>query len=162
MDFNINNFFDNNSKQTKIGDFQDLDHIDGVGISTVSAGLYEKKRDDLVLFYFRDGANYASVFTKSKTISENIRKQIGFFSDVLTLKEEEIDQLLNEVDTNTLSYALVGCDEEISQKLFKSLSDAGKNALKRKITLLEDGDSRMIEESRKKIGESILKITMTE
>ena len=73
MDFNINNFFDNHSKQTKIGDFQDLDHIDGVGISTVSAGLYEKKRDDLVLFYFRDGANYASVYTQSKTISENIK-----------------------------------------------------------------------------------------
>ena len=43
MDFNINNFFDIGDRKTKIADFQDLDHIDGLSISTVSAGLYEKK-----------------------------------------------------------------------------------------------------------------------
>ena len=31
------------------------------------------KRDDLVLFYFRNGAEYASVYTKSNVISENIK-----------------------------------------------------------------------------------------
>ena len=54
-------------------EFQDLDHIDGVSISTISANLYEEPRDDLVMFYFRDGVNYASVYTQSKIISENIR-----------------------------------------------------------------------------------------
>jgi len=73
MDFNISNFFDNRSKRSKIGDFQDLDHLDGVSISTVNAGLYKKKRDDLVLFYFREGASHASVFTQSKIISENLK-----------------------------------------------------------------------------------------
>mgnify|MGYP001324004146 CR=1 FL=1 len=73
MVFNINNFFDDRSRKSKIADFQDLDHIDGVSISTVSANLYDQKRDDLVLFYFRDGASYASVFTQSKIVSENIK-----------------------------------------------------------------------------------------
>ena len=73
MVFNINNFFDDRSKNSKIADFQDLDHIDGVSISTVSANLYNQKRDDLVLFYFRDGASYASVFTQSNIVSENIK-----------------------------------------------------------------------------------------
>ena len=54
-------------------DFQDLDHLDGLAISTVSANLYSNKRDDLAMFYFRDGANFASVYTQSKIISENIR-----------------------------------------------------------------------------------------
>tara|TARA_B100000989_G_scaffold1523_1_gene988 strand:+ start:1 stop:1251 length:1251 start_codon:yes stop_codon:yes gene_type:complete len=54
-------------------EFQDLDHIDGVSISTVSANLYNSSRDDLVMFYFRDGANSASVYTQSKIISENIK-----------------------------------------------------------------------------------------
>ncbi len=54
-------------------EFQDLDHIDGVSISTVSANLYNNSRDDLVMFYFRDGANHASVYTQSKIISENIK-----------------------------------------------------------------------------------------
>ena len=54
-------------------EFQDLDHINGVSISTVSANLYNNSRDDLVMFYFREGANYASVYTQSKIISENIK-----------------------------------------------------------------------------------------
>ena len=73
MNLNINNFFNFKNKNSKIGHFQDLEHIDGVAVSTISADLYKVKRDDLTLFYFREGANYASVFTQSKIISENIK-----------------------------------------------------------------------------------------
>ena len=69
----MNNFLGFQNNNSKTGHFQDLDHIDGVAISTISAGLYNFKRDDLVLFYFRDGANHASVYTQSKIISENIK-----------------------------------------------------------------------------------------
>ena len=73
MEFNLSNFLNSKSKNRKMIDFQDLDHLDGLSISTVSANLYNAKRDDLVMFYFRDGANFASVYTKSKIISENIK-----------------------------------------------------------------------------------------
>ena len=73
MVINLNNLFNSISKNSKMGDFQDLNHIDGLSISTTSANLYSKQRDDLVLFYFRNGANYASVYTQSKLISENIK-----------------------------------------------------------------------------------------
>ncbi len=33
----------------------------------------QDQRDDLVLFYFRNGANHASAYTQSKLISENIK-----------------------------------------------------------------------------------------
>ena len=73
MPINIKNFLLSKSKKSKIGDFQDLGHIDGVAISAISANLYKESRDDLVLFYFRDSANYASVYTQSNIISENIK-----------------------------------------------------------------------------------------
>ena len=73
MTFNFDNFFDYRNKNKKMGHFQDLEHIDGLSISTTSANLYNRKRDDLVMFYFRDGANYASVYTQSKIVSENIK-----------------------------------------------------------------------------------------
>ena len=73
MAINFDNFFNTISKNSKMSDFQDLDHIDGVSLSTICANLYSKKRDDLVLFYFRNGANHASVYTQSKLISENIK-----------------------------------------------------------------------------------------
>ncbi len=73
MGLNLSNFLVSKSKNKRMKEFQDLDHIDGLSISSVSANLYKNTRDDLVLFYFRDGANYASVYTQSKVISENIK-----------------------------------------------------------------------------------------
>ena len=73
MVININNFFNSRNKNSKIAHFQDLDHLNGVSIATTSANLYGTKRDDLVLFYFRNRANYASVYTQSKIVSENIK-----------------------------------------------------------------------------------------
>ena len=73
MVINLRNFINSWEASSKMQDFQDLDHIDGLSISTISANLYDKARDDLVMFYFRDGANFASVYTQSKIISENIK-----------------------------------------------------------------------------------------
>tara|TARA_B100001059_G_scaffold221160_1_gene243860 strand:+ start:298 stop:1599 length:1302 start_codon:yes stop_codon:yes gene_type:complete len=73
MGINLTNFLTSKSKNKRMMEFQDLDHISGVSISSVSANLYKDPRDDLVMFYFRDGANHASVYTQSKVISENIK-----------------------------------------------------------------------------------------
>ena len=73
MGINLSNFLSSKSKNAKMIDFQDLDHIDGLSISVVSANLYNDNRDDLSMFYFRHGANYASVYTQSKIVSENIK-----------------------------------------------------------------------------------------
>ena len=80
MPINYKNFINSQISKSKMNDFQDLDHIDGVSISAVSANLYKTSRDDLVMFYFRDGANYASVYTKSKIFSENIRWNLNIKS----------------------------------------------------------------------------------
>ena len=83
MSLNLKNFINTPTFNSKMNDFQDLDHIDGISISTVCANLYNKPRDDLVMFYFRDGANYASVYTQSKIISENIKWNLGIKSKVI-------------------------------------------------------------------------------
>ena len=73
MGINLSNFLSSRSNNARMSDFQDLDHVDGLSISVVSANLYNNNRDDLAMFYFRDGANYASVYTQSKILSENIK-----------------------------------------------------------------------------------------
>jgi glutamate N-acetyltransferase/amino-acid N-acetyltransferase len=116
MTINIKNFLLSQSKKSKIGDFQDLEHIDGVAISAISANLYEENRDDLVLFYFRDAANYASVYTQSKIISENIKWN-------LSLKGNSIKALLiNTRNANAFTGKLglrgiIKIAEELSKKL---------------------------------------------
>ena len=72
MGINLSNFLSSKSKSRKMNEFQDLDHIDGLSVSTVSANLYKNKRDDLVMFYFREGANFASVGILTKNLKKFI------------------------------------------------------------------------------------------
>ena len=44
MKINLNNFVNFYTLKSKMSDFQDLDHIDGVSISAVCANLYNKPR----------------------------------------------------------------------------------------------------------------------
>ena len=131
MPINIKNFLLSKNKKSKIGDFQDLGHIDGVAISAISANLYKESRDDLVLFYFRDGANYASVYTQSKIISENIKWN-------LNLKANSIKALLvNSGNANAFTGKLgfkgiTQIAEELSKGLTIKMSedDEKKNFVK--------------------------------
>jgi len=131
MPINIKNFLLSKNKKSKIGDFQDLGHIDGVAISAISANLYKESRDDLVLFYFRDGANYASVYTQSKIISENIKWN-------LNLKANSIKALLvNAGNANAFTGKLgfkgiTQIAEELSKGLTIKMSedDEKKNFVK--------------------------------
>jgi len=80
MTINFKDLIYTKVSKSKMNDFQDLDHIEGVSISITCANLYKKPRDDLVMFYFRGGANYASVYTQSKIVSENIKWNLNIKS----------------------------------------------------------------------------------
>ncbi len=131
MVINLKNFLLSQDKKSKIGDFQDLDHINGVAISAISANLYKENRDDLVLFYFRNAANYASVYTQSKIISENIKWN-------QSIKSNSIKALLiNTRNANSFTGKLgfkgiVQIAEELSKRLTIKMSedDEIKNSVK--------------------------------
>ncbi len=72
MTINLKNFLTDKSKLSKMGDFQELKQIEGLEISAVSADLYGTGRDDLCLFYFKEGANYGAVYTNNSICSESI------------------------------------------------------------------------------------------
>ena len=72
MTLNLKNLLNPKIKQSKMGEFQELQQIEGLEISAVSADLYGDGRDDLTLFYFQDGANFGAVYTTSKITSANI------------------------------------------------------------------------------------------
>ena len=72
MTINLKNFLNDKSKLSRMGEFQELKPVDGLELSSISADLYDNGRDDLVLFYFREGANYATLNTTSSIKSETI------------------------------------------------------------------------------------------
>ena len=121
MVININSFFSSKNKSSNIGDFQDLEHIDGVAVSSLSANLYNNKRDDLVLFYFRNGANHASVYTQSKIVSENIKWN-------LKIKGKKIKALLINTRNANAFTGKAGFNgiKELAEELSKLLTEKQK------------------------------------
>ena len=125
MPINLKNFINPIALMSKMNDFQDLEHIDGVSISTICANLYSKPRDDLVMFYFRDGANYASVYTKSTIVSENIKWN-------LSVKSKKIKSLI--INTRNAN-AFTGLD---GYKALKEIAEEASIQLTKKQITDED------------------------
>jgi len=100
-----------------MGEFQELQPIEGLEISSVSADLYGDGRDDLSLFYFRDGANFAAIYTLSKITSACINWN-------LKIKRHFVKALLvNTQNANTFT-GIKGAQglKEIANTLSKNLT----------------------------------------
>ena len=167
MVINLKNFINSQSTKSKMNDFQDLDHIDGVSISTVCANLYKTERDDLVMFYFRNGANYASVYTKSKIISENIKWNLNIKSK--KIKSLFVNTRNANAFTGTKGYqALKEIADEISILLSKKQvedEDHPKNISSNEILFGctgTIGEKYLIEKIKKSIPNLINKIKYTQ
>jgi len=72
MTINLKNFLNTGKRSPKMGDFQELKNIEGLQVSAVSADLYKNGRDDLSIFYFPEGSNYAVAYTQNSIVSESI------------------------------------------------------------------------------------------
>ena len=113
MTINLKNFLKDKPKLSKMGEFQQLQEIDGLEISAISADLYGTGRDDLCLFYFKDGANYAAIYTSNSICSESITWNRN-------IRKKFIKALLvNTKNANTFTGAN---GQEALQTLSKSLS----------------------------------------
>ena len=117
MTINLKNFLSDKSKLSKMGEFQDLKPLDGLEVSSISADLYNNGRDDLALFYFKEGANYATLFTRNSIVSETITWNEK--SNKKTVKA----LLVNTKNANTFTgeqgYASI---ESIAKNLAKTLT----------------------------------------
>ncbi len=117
MTVNLKNFLNPKIKMSKMGEFQELQPIDGLEVSSISADLYGDGRDDLSLFYFQDGANFASIYTTSKITSASINWN-------LKVKRHFVKALLvNTKNANTFT-GIKGAQglKEIAHALSKSLT----------------------------------------
>jgi len=100
-----------------MGEFQELQPIEGLEISSVSADLYGDGRDDMSLFYFPEGANFAAIYTTSSVTSASINWN-------LKIKRHFVKALLvNTQNANTFT-GIKGAQglKEIAHTLSKSLT----------------------------------------
>ena len=117
MTLNLKNLLNPKVKMSKMGEFQELQPIEGLESSAISADLYGDGRDDLALFYFKDGANFAAVYTTSKVTSASINWN-------LKIRRHFVKAIMvNTKNANTFT-GIKGAQglKEIAQALSKSLT----------------------------------------
>jgi len=117
MTLNLKNLLNPKIKPSKMGEFQELQPIAGLQISAVSADLYGDGRDDLALFYFPKGANFAAVYTSSKITSANINWN-------LKIKRHFVKALMVNTQNANAFTGVKGAQglKEVAQSLSKSLT----------------------------------------
>jgi len=117
MTLNLKNLLNPKIKISKMGEFQELQPIEGLEMSSISADLYGDGRDDLTLFYFQEGANFAAVYTTSKVTSASINWN-------LKIKRHFVKAIMiNTKNANTFT-GIKGAQglKEIAHALSKSLT----------------------------------------
>ena len=116
MTISIKNLFRLDKKITKMGEFQEVKHIAGMQVSAISANLYKNRREDLALFYFPNGANYAAAYTKNSIVSESItwnRENTKNNIKALIVNTKNANTFTGEQGLNSL--------DEIAKKLIDAL-----------------------------------------
>tara|TARA_B100001123_G_scaffold325276_1_gene365639 strand:+ start:881 stop:2134 length:1254 start_codon:yes stop_codon:yes gene_type:complete len=100
-----------------MGEFQELQPIEGLEISAVSADLYGDGRDDLTLFYFKEGANFAGVYTSNKVTSAAVNWN-------LKVKRHFVKALMVNTKNANVFTGTKGAQglKEIAQTLAKALT----------------------------------------
>ena len=114
----IKKIFNIAKKISKMVEFQEVKHIEGLQVSSVSANLYKNSREDLSLFYFPKGANYATAYTKSSIVSESItwnRENTKNNIKALVVNTKNANTFTGEQGLNSLN--------EIAKKLVETLKE---------------------------------------
>ncbi len=88
---------------------------------------------------------------KDPVLSENIRKLMFVFEDIVTLDDMSIQRFLREVDSQDLAIAIKGSNEEVKNILLSNISTRARENILADIEYLHNVRLRDVEEAQQKI-----------
>jgi flagellar motor switch protein FliG len=91
-------------------------------------------------------------------LAEEIRKMLFMFEDIVTLDDSSIRRIMREIDFKDLALALKGANEEVSEKIFRNVSQRAGEMLQEDIELLGSVRVRDVEEKQQKIVQVIRRL----
>jgi len=84
-------------------------------------------------------------------LSEEIRKRMFVFEDIITLDPMSIQKFLREVDTKDMAIALKGSNKEVTAIIFENMSQRMGETIKSEMEYLHNIRVRDVEEAQQKI-----------
>ena len=84
-------------------------------------------------------------------LSEEIRKRMFIFEDIVILDPMSIQRFLREIDTKEMSIALKGANKDVSDLIFENMSERMGETVKSEMEFLHNVRVRDVEEAQQKI-----------
>lgn len=94
-------------------------------------------------------------------LAEEIRKRMFVFEDIINLDDTSIRRILRDVDSRDLALALKGASQDVSQRIFKNMSQRAAEMLKEDIEYLGPIRLRDVEEAQQRIVQIIRRLDET-
>lgn len=88
---------------------------------------------------------------KDPKLTEEIRKRMFIFEDIITLEPIYIQMFLREVDTKDMAIALKGANKEVSNIIFENMSQRMGETIKSEMEYLHSVRVRDVDEAQQKI-----------
>ena len=102
-----------------------------------------------------DRTNEKTIFDelnrKDAELSEEIRKKMFVFEDIVTLDDMFIQRFLREVDSKDLVYALKGANKEVSDVIFKNMSTRSGETIRSDLEYTHNVRLRDVEDAQQRI-----------
>jgi flagellar motor switch protein FliG len=122
---------------------QDYTKIGGIGSIVDILNNVDRQTEKTIL---------TSLDVEAPDLSEEIKRRMFLFEDIVFLDDRAVQQFLREVDmSQDLPLALKGASEEVREKMYRNLSSRAVETLKESIDYLGPVRMRDVEEAQQRI-----------
>jgi flagellar motor switch protein FliG len=97
----------------------------------------------------------ADLETRDPALAETVREAMFVFEDIVSLDDRAIQEVLRVVEPSRLALAMKGLDHEVSDVIWRNLSERASTALQEEIELLGPSRRSEIEEARTSVVRNI-------
>ena len=95
-------------------------------------------------------------------LSDEVRKQMFLFEDLLTIDDRSIQRVLRDIDSKDLTLAMRGSSEQLKEALFRNMSSRAADILREEMQISGPVRLRNVEEAQQRIVNVIRKLEEAE
>jgi flagellar motor switch protein FliG len=129
-------------EKTSVLSGRDYADVDGVKALARILGRADRNTEKMTL---------EALEAQNRDLADEVRKSIFLFEDIMLLEDQDLQKVLNEVDTKDLVLAMRGADERVNEKIFGNLSSRAAAVIKEEMEYMGPVRLRHTEEAQQKI-----------
>lgn len=130
--------------EQKLSTFMSVDYMEVGGVNYIADVMNHIDRSNEK--YIFDELN-----RKDAKLTEEIRKRMFVFEDIILLDDVSIQRFLREVNSKDLVYALKGANQEVSNVIFKNMSKRSAETVQSDLEFTHNVRLKDVEEAQQRI-----------